>query len=233
MSGASVFLEAVLPPCPSEFNATAHCLGADGRGQKDALIAVQADGSVLRWSFDALRDRVHRAVGAYRALGVRKGDRVVLRLGDTPEFPVAYFAAIAAGAVAVPLSAALTEEEVAGIVSDIQPKVIVDRDMSLEGAHAPFAATAADDPAMMVFTSGSEGRPKGVLHAHRAFWARQSMHAGWHGIGPDDRVMHAGAFNWTYTLGVGLADTWSVGGTAPFECRPAYSRKLARIGEAF
>jgi acyl-coenzyme A synthetase/AMP-(fatty) acid ligase len=40
------------------------------------------------------------------------------------------------------------------------------------------------------------------------------MHDGWHGIAAGDRVIHAGAFNWTFTLGVGLADTWSVGATA-------------------
>jgi hypothetical protein len=37
---------------------------------------------------------------------------------------------------------------------------------------------------------------------------------GWYGLTPSDRVMHAGAFNWTYTLGAGLLDPWTAGATA-------------------
>ncbi|MEL7184352.1 MAG: fatty acid--CoA ligase family protein, partial [Pseudomonadota bacterium] len=66
----------------------------------------------------------------------------------------------------------------------------------------------------IVFSSGSGGVPKAVAHAHRAVRARRSMHRGWYGLSPDDRVLHAGAFNWTYTLGTGLMDPWSVGATA-------------------
>ncbi len=69
-------------------------------------------------------------------------------------------------------------------------------------------------PAYMVFTSGTSGRPRAVIHAHRAIWARGMMRAGWDGMGESDRVLHAGAFNWTYTLGTGLLDPWSVGATA-------------------
>jgi acyl-coenzyme A synthetase/AMP-(fatty) acid ligase len=40
------------------------------------------------------------------------------------------------------------------------------------------------------------------------------MYEGWYGIGPDDRMLHVGAFNWTFTLGVGLTDPWANGATA-------------------
>jgi acyl-coenzyme A synthetase/AMP-(fatty) acid ligase len=40
------------------------------------------------------------------------------------------------------------------------------------------------------------------------------MHNGWYGLCESDRVLHAGAFNWTYTMGTGLMDPWSVGATA-------------------
>jgi acyl-coenzyme A synthetase/AMP-(fatty) acid ligase len=40
------------------------------------------------------------------------------------------------------------------------------------------------------------------------------MWDGWYGLTPDDRVLHAGAFNWTYTLGAGLTDPWAAGATA-------------------
>ena len=57
-------------------------------------------------------------------------------------------------------------------------------------------------------------RPKGVLHAQRSAWGRRPMYQGWYGVRPDDVILHAGAFNWTYTLGVGLTDPWANGATA-------------------
>lgn len=187
-----------------------------------------ASDKIIRWTFAEVEQVVQRAAGALLAAGVRPGDRVALLLGDAPEFPFAYFGAIAAGAVAMPLSSQLASIEVETILRDAAPKVVVATGINPDygdaailspadlrsGPMVPFADTRADDPALLVFTSGSGGRPKGVLHAQRAFWARQSMHKGWHDIRADDRVMHAGAFNWTFTLGVGLADTWSVGATA-------------------
>lgn len=77
--------------------------------------------------------------------------------------------------------------------------------------HLEYAHSHADDPAYIVYTSGATSQPKGVLHAHRAVWARQMMFDGWYGLHEDDRVLHAGAFNWTYTLGAGLMDPWAKG----------------------
>jgi acyl-coenzyme A synthetase/AMP-(fatty) acid ligase len=66
----------------------------------------------------------------------------------------------------------------------------------------------------MVYTSGTSGRPKAVVHGQRTAWARRMMWDGWYGLTPQDRVLHAGAFNWTYTLGAGLTDPWAIGATA-------------------
>ena len=222
MPGESVHLSGKLPVCPEPFNAAEWCLSADVPGSTEAFLAVDPDdGLIARWTFDDLRKEVLSAAGALRAAGVEPGDRVVLLLGDVPAFPIAYFGAIAAGAVATPLSSQLSPDEIARIIESVEPRVVLGgQEATLpaealqDGEIVDFVPRAADDPALLVFTSGSSGRPKGVLHAHRAFWARQSMHNGWHGIAAGDRVIHAGAFNWTFTLGVGLADTWSVGATA-------------------
>jgi acyl-coenzyme A synthetase/AMP-(fatty) acid ligase len=88
------------------------------------------------------------------------------------------------------------------------------RTLARAAAPAPIARTQAEDPAFLIFTSGTGGRPKGVLHAQRNVLGRRPMRLGWQGFGPHDRVLHAGQLNWTYTLGVGLMDPWAAGATA-------------------
>jgi acetyl-CoA synthetase len=65
----------------------------------------------------------------------------------------------------------------------------------------------AQDPAYLVYTSGTTGYPKGVLHAHRAMVGRQPAAQYWFDFADEgDRILHSGKFNWTYVLGSGLMD---------------------------
>ncbi len=79
----------------------------------------------------------------------------------------------------------------------------------------PTEQTLADDPAYLVYTSGTTGYPKGVLHAHRAILGRQPAAKYWFNYAEDrqDRIMHSGKFNWTYVLGSGLMDPLFLGKT--------------------
>ena len=163
--------------------------------------------------------------------GLAPGNIVLMRLGNTVDFPIAYLGAIAVGLVPVPTSTQLTEVETAEIISELCPAAVL-RDPGVSCAphpqqislaelirmrSLPPAPIAMGDPnrlAYVVYTSGTSGKPRAVAHAHRAIWARQMMVDGWYGLRYSDRLCHAGAFNWTYTLGTGLMDPWTIGATA-------------------
>ncbi|MGB0671634.1 MAG: AMP-binding protein, partial [Rhodospirillales bacterium] len=96
-----------------------------------------------------------------------------------------------------------------------------------------FADTGADDLAYIIYTSGSSGHPKGVAHAHRAAFARRMMWRGWYGLGADDLILHAGAFNWTYTLGTGVLDPWAAGAASLIYAGPRDPSVWPRLIETF
>jgi acyl-coenzyme A synthetase/AMP-(fatty) acid ligase len=95
--------------------------------------------------------------------------------------------------------------------------------------------TRAEDPAYLVYTSGTTGYAKGVLHAHRALLGRQPSSEYWFAFDPaGDRVLHAGKYNWTYVLGTGLMDPLYRGHTA-IVCEgttqaASWPRRIARHG---
>ncbi|PUB12817.1 acyl-CoA synthetase (AMP-forming)/AMP-acid ligase II [Yoonia sediminilitoris] len=219
------------PDPPPAFNMAAHVLSAaQDRPDKPALVI--AGDSPSEMTFGQLRRAVLEQATCLLAKGLRPGDRLLMRLGNTVDFPIIYLASIAVGIVPVPTSAALTKGEVDVLCAQIKPALTVYSDgiacpsSSQPTVHvddirpddttpmAAFAMGDPDRPAYIIFTSGTSGRPTPVVHAHRAIWARQMMIDGWYGMVDTDRILHAGAFNWTYTLGTGLMDPWTVGATA-------------------
>ncbi|KIC33732.1 class I adenylate-forming enzyme family protein [Leisingera sp. ANG-S5] len=227
----SVFDQGPFAPCPSPFNLAAHVLRHAARlAGKTALSVLDGD-APDDWSYARLEAAVRgTGTGMLRA-GLVPGDIVLMRLGNTVEFPVAYLGAIAAGLIPVPTSSQLTEAETARMISDLDPAAVL-RDPAVACASHPKQIStealldmhglppceyAMGDPkrlAYVVYTSGTSGNPRAVAHAHQAVWARQMMVDGWYGLTEHDRLLHAGAFNWTYTLGTGLMDPWAAGATA-------------------
>lgn len=221
------------PPCPTPFNLAAYVLGrAQELGNKTALAVISPDGAEA-WSYAELEAAVLGTAHGFMSEGLRPGDRLLMRLGNSVDFPICYLAALAADLIPVPTSSLLTASEVTQIAEDIAPRLIVAEDgvalpaqppctvlpaktMQAMYALAPaaYAMGDPDRPGYIIYTSGTSGQPRAVTHAHRAIWARRMMWDGWYGLVETDRLLHAGAFNWTYTLGTGLLDPWTCGATA-------------------
>jgi acyl-coenzyme A synthetase/AMP-(fatty) acid ligase len=223
-------------PVPARFNLAHYCLAEQARAHPDkTAVVIVGDAGEQRWTYGALDRDVRALAAGFRGLGLAPGARVMIRMGNEAGAVLSYFAAIAAGYVALLASAQLTFEEAAFLLADCGAGALVlGRDFEgeahaggvavLRGADierllqspplAAYADTGAEDPAYLVYTSGTTSRPKGVLHAHRAAWGRRPMYPHWQGLGPDDVMLHAGAMNWTYTLGVGVVDPLANGAAA-------------------
>jgi long-chain acyl-CoA synthetase len=179
-----------------------------GRGHGGKTFVVYED---ERISFDAF----HRATAAFAAelgaQGVGKGDRVALAMRNLPEWPVAFYAIVALGAVAVPLNAWWTGPELAfgiedsgarwAVLDDERFERLAPHRAALPDIHAiylarqnapapdvrsleavigpssawpglpdvelPKADVLPDDDATIFYSSGTTGKPKGVLATHR------------------------------------------------------------------
>ncbi|MFZ1107937.1 MAG: class I adenylate-forming enzyme family protein [Rhodomicrobium sp.] len=224
---------------PPAFNMARYCLrAARAAHHKPALLVVHdaAGRDVETWRYGDLEQAVLRAACVFRArYKLPARSRILIRLRNRTSYAIAFFGAIAGGFVPVPASPDLTERELSFMLDDAEaaaivlddtlphgdfpPGLTVIREKAFEvavetGPMAQYAPTLAGDPAFLIYTSGTTANPKGVLHAHRSAWGRRPMYQGWYGITPGDRLMHAGSFNWTYTMGTGLTDPWANGATA-------------------
>lgn len=104
-----------------------------------------------------------------------------------------------------------------GDCEQVQGLKVLDLDESVAAIDKwlPPKETLAEDPAYLVYTSGTTGYPKGVLHAHRAMIGRTPASSYWFDFADNqqDRILHSGKFNWTYVLGSGLMDPLYLGKT--------------------
>jgi acyl-coenzyme A synthetase/AMP-(fatty) acid ligase len=210
-------------------------------------------------TYRALAERTSRFAELLRHLCIGVGERVLIRLPNSIDYPTAFLGAMKRGAVSVPTSTLLTAEEVEYLAHDSGAQaIVIDKAawktmgpklagreslrfallsgpgeampckgvevVDLEAALAkitdwePPEDTAVDDPAYLVYTSGTTGYPKGVLHGHRSLIGRTpaatywfdflepGIHEGGNAPGKTDRIVHSGKFNWTYVLGSALMD---------------------------
>ena len=248
---------------PAHFNIGAACSDKHLNTPQANNIAMIVEDDIrgtAQITFAELARKTDQFAQLLRNLNVNVGDRVLIRLPNSLDYPIAFLGAMKMGAIAVPTSTLLTAEEVAYLAEDSGATVLVSDEaawqnmeekivenlsdtpnlshillsqtesvransrlnvlslsISLDAIQTcePVYQSKSNDPAYLVYTSGTTGYPKGVLHAHRALLGRQPAAQYWfnYNHNAQDRIMHSGKFNWTYVLGSGLMDPLYLGKT--------------------
>ncbi len=194
----------------------------------------------LRLTYRELRERAARLAGALAGLGVRPGERVAAVLDNGHEAVELYWASQWLGATFVPLSWRISESESEYCIEDAGARVVArlsealggpGADRCVEVAGQPFAGLLEADEhrdvpgvadrkeSLLLYTSGTTGRPKGVPRSHAADRAGGLSQVIQHGLGHGDRTL--GVMPLYHTMGLhSLLAMSLVGGC--FVCQPRW-----------
>ena len=178
--------------------------GAAARGDKPALIDGPT-GAVTTYA--ELAERVRAVASGLAELGVRQGDAVGLLAPNSVDWPVAFHAVIALGAIVTSINPLLTPEEIGEQLGDAGARAVIvaeplrgavagmERVIALEalptgdGAPPVAAVDPAADLAVLPFSSGTTGLSKGVMLTHRNLVANLEQVRSVHRIGPEDTLI--------------------------------------------
>jgi acyl-coenzyme A synthetase/AMP-(fatty) acid ligase len=227
-----------LSRAPRQFNFTLDVLErlAAERPHDDALRAIAADGSRRSLTFEQAALAAAGTAGALQRLGVRRGDVVMTLMGARQEWVLALLGTWRLGAIALPCSEQLRMKDIVLRVEQARPRLVLsaERDRAeLEAAlssldeaprvvdvdsewlsaadPSPAVLTAADDPALLIFTSGTAGEPRAAVHAQRYLWGQTVQATHWLGAHEGDLVWCTAASGWSKSARNAFVAPWSRG----------------------
>lgn len=198
----------------------------------------RGDAVAVRWqgddlSYGELDRRARRVAAGLAAAGVVPGDRVAVGLENSPELVIGLVAVLRLGAVFVPINPLASPDEVEHILRGSGCKLAVLHADHLAAVSAsslpelaarvsvfPEAEALVDDaslpaeaPALIVYTSGTTGKPKGVVLSHRALGSNlATVAAAWQWSAADRLLLTLPCFH-LHGLGLGLLNSLAVGST--------------------
>jgi benzoate-CoA ligase len=214
------------------------------------------------WTYGEVIEAANGAGEGLLSLGLRRGDRVILALQDSPEFVITFWGAMKAGLVPVPVAAGLSTSDIHFILSDSEARVAI-CDFPSSSAVIPAAAksdlnvlyvgdhreatlswsmvcgrpgnleaapTTIHDIALWLYTSGTTGLPKAVMHRHAdlheapASLAQQIIE-----LGPDDVVFSVSKMFFAYGLGNSVYLPASVGASVIVHDGPSIPARVQAL----
>ncbi len=216
------------------------------------IVGPESDQSI---SFDALARRSNQVANFLRRLGVRRGDRMLILLGNVQPLWEVMLAAMKLGAVVIPATTMLTEDDLADRLARGRVRHVVAADElaprfeALPGdytriataaapgwhdladsaaeadAFAPEGETSARDPLLLYFTSGTTSKPKLVLHSHQSYPVGHLTTMYWIGAQPGDVHLNISSPGWAKHAWSSLFAPWNAEATLLVLNQPRFDAK--------
>lgn len=228
-------------PALDEFNWALDYFDVMARGNETTALRVVADdGSCQACTFAEMSERSSRVANFLRGQGVRRGDRVLIMLGNVPELWEAVLAAMKLGAVFSPATTLLTAEDLQDRIDrgGIRHVIAAEGASKFDtvkgdytriavgpapGGWVPFGhggpdfvpdgTTRGDDPLLLYFTSGTTARPKMVLHTHRSYPVGHLSTMYWIGLREGDVHWNISSPGWAKHAWSSFFAPWNAGAT--------------------
>ena len=213
---------------------------------------VLCDGNGAWITAAQLSQRSRVVAGRLAGAGLQAGDRILMSCAPSVDLVVAHVAALRLGLVVVPVNTAFSARELANVLNESLAKLSVVDDparvphgpvvgptidlavalaVELADAQPPLLDNAgSDDPAMLVFTSGTTGRPKGVMLTHaNLLSSAEALRIAWRWKPTDRLVLSLPLFH-MHGLGVGVHVTLLTGASAVIIPRFSVDDVLDAVG---